>query len=224
MTRDEIKKIIECLLFVSSKPISKNKFAKVLEGTDPGEIEELILEIGADYNKAEKPIFVQHVAGGWRYATKPEYAEWVKLLFSKETTYRLSIAALETLAIISYRQPVTVQEIELIRGVSAGGVLRGLLEKRLIKIAGRKEVLGRPILYRTSDKFLEYFGLTSISDLPPLEDLGIDEELKELIEESGFSPKDNSITEESPGEKETENKAIDGNVIELEELEDEENT
>ncbi|MFC2060923.1 SMC-Scp complex subunit ScpB [Elusimicrobiota bacterium] len=180
---NETKNIVECLLFVSAKPLTTDKLAAVIEGVKNKEIEDVIGLISREYNETNRPVFIQKVAGGWRFATRKEYGKWVKALYSRETTYKLTTASMETLAIVAYRQPVTVQEIELIRGVSSGGVLRGLLEKRLIKIAGRKESLGRPIIYRTTDKFLEYFGLETISDLPPLEELGIDEEVEELIDE-----------------------------------------
>lgn len=183
MEKNELKNIIECLLFVSSKPISIKKFSEVLEGVESTQIEETIQELVNEYEHINKPIFIQNVAGGWRMATRKKYGEWVKILFAKDITYKLSNASLETLAIVAYRQPVTIQEIEVIRGVSSGGVIRGLLEKALVKIAGRKEALGRPVLYRTTEKFLEYFGLESISDIPPLEELGIDKEVEELINE-----------------------------------------
>lgn len=183
MDQFELKNVIECLLFVSSKPISAKKFADVIGENSMDEVEKILEELAKGYDVANKPIFIQNVAGGWRMATRHEYGQWVKALFAKEITYKLSNAALETLAIITYRQPVTIQEVEIIRGVSSGGVIRGLLEKGLIKIAGRKAALGRPVLYRTTDKFLEYFGLESISDIPPLEELGIDKEVEEMTYE-----------------------------------------
>ncbi|MBN2406136.1 MAG: SMC-Scp complex subunit ScpB [Elusimicrobia bacterium] len=178
-----MKNIVECLLFVSSKPVTSRKLSEVLGNVKEKEVADCIEELSKEYSGQNKPIFIQKVAGGWRFATKKEYGKWVKLLFSRETTYKLSAASLETLAIVAYRQPVTAQEIEAIRGVSGSGVLRGLFEKKLIKIAGRKQAVGRPILYKTTDRFLEYFGLDSISDLPPLEELGIEENIEELKDE-----------------------------------------
>jgi segregation and condensation protein B len=183
MDQFELKNILECLLYVSSKPVTLKRLAEIIPQYSEPDIEKILQELAKGYEVAGKPIFIQKVAGGWRMATRKEYGEWVKALFIKEMTYRLSRAALEVLAIVSYRQPVTVQEIETIRGVSSGGVLRGLLEKGLVKIAGRKEAVGRPVLYRTTDKFLEYFGLESISDIPPLEELGLDKEVEELVNE-----------------------------------------
>jgi len=183
MNKSQLKNVLECLLFVSAKPLTINRLSSVIEEANQKEIEEALNQLSEEYSKAQKPVFIQKVAGGWRMATRKEYAEWIRNLFSKEMTYNLTQAALETLAIVAYRQPITTQEVELIRGVSSGGVLRGLLEKNLIKIAGRKEAIGRPIIYRTTDKFLEYFGLESISDIPPLEELGIDQEVEELINE-----------------------------------------
>jgi segregation and condensation protein B len=200
MEKNELKNIIECLLYVSAKPVSVKKFADVLE-TGVKEIEQIVIELQKDYETANKSIFIQNVAGGWRMATKQKYGEWVKKLFSREMTHRLSNAALEALAIIAYRQPVTIQEIEVIRGVSTGGVLRGLLEKGLIKIAGRKEAIGRPVLYRTTDKFLEYFGLESISDIPPLEELGIEKEIEELVGEDEPETQELDLKDASAGEE-----------------------
>ncbi|MFW6134740.1 MAG: SMC-Scp complex subunit ScpB [Elusimicrobiota bacterium] len=181
--KNDIKNIVECLLFVSSKPVSSDKLAEVIQDTTKQEVEDSVNKISKEYKELDKPVFIQKVAGGWRMATKEKYAPWIKKLFSDQTTYNLSRAALETLAIVAYRQPITTQEVDTIRGVSSGGVLRGLLEKKLIKIAGRKETLGRPIIYRTSDKFLEYFGLESLSDIPPLEELGIEEDVEEILNE-----------------------------------------
>lgn len=194
MDQFELKNVIECLLFVSAKPISVKKFAEVIRENSETEIEKILEELAKGYDVANKPIFIQQVAGGWRMATRQEYGQWVKALFAKEITYKLSNAALETLAIITYRQPVTIQEVELIRGVASGGVIRGLLEKGLIKIAGRKEALGRPVLYRTTGRFLEYFGLESISDIPPLEELGIDKQVEELTKKEG--PDEGNKTED----------------------------
>ncbi len=180
---NNIKNVVECLLYVSSSPLSLKKLVEIIQEAEEEEILSSIDELREEYDRADKPVFIQKVAGGWRMATKNRYAKWIKRLYSGEMVHRLSQAALETLAIIAYRQPVTTQEVDQIRGVSSGGVLKGLLEKKLIKIAGRKETLGRPILYRTTDEFLEYFGLESISDIPPLEEMGIGNDVQELINE-----------------------------------------
>ncbi len=211
MDQYELKNIIECLLFVSSKPVTVKKFAEVIPDYGEGDIEKVLKELAKGYDVANKSIFIQKVAGGWRMATRKEYGEWVKALFSKEVTYKLSNAALETLAIIAYRQPVTIQEVEIIRGVSAGGVLRGLLEKGLIKIAGRKETIGRPVLYRTTNKFLEYFGLESISDIPPLEELGLDDsELDDMVNPA----EDTEVVDSEEAGINAGNDNVDGEIIE----------
>ncbi len=181
--RARLRRVVEALLFVSASPLSSGRISRVMEEADTSLVRELLEELRQEYDTSGKPVFIQKVAGGWRMATRPEYAEWVRKLFSGDMVLRLSRAAMETLAIIAYRQPVTTQDVELIRGVSSGAVIRGLLEKRLVKIAGRKEVIGRPILYRTTERFLEYFGLESVADLPPLEELGIEREIQELIDE-----------------------------------------
>jgi segregation and condensation protein B len=180
--KEKLKNIVECLLYVSSKPIKSKNIASVIEDVTETDIKKTIIALAKEYDIQNRPVFIQKVAGGWRMATRKEYGRWVKKFYSTETTYNLSTAALETLSSVAYRQPITTTEVEDIRGVSSGGVLRGLFEKRLIKIAGRKESIGRPIIYRTTDKFLEYFGLESISDLPPLEELGIDDNIEELID------------------------------------------
>ncbi len=179
MEKTELKNIVECLLFVSSKPLRVDKLAAIVE-VPREDIEESLQALTLEYSSGNRPVFIQEVAGGVRIASRQKYGPYVKKLFEGRLTYNLSAAALETLAIIAYRQPVTMQDIEQIRGVSSSGVVRGLLEKRLIKLAGRKEALGRPLLYRTSEEFLEYFGLQSLSDIPPLEELGIEEEVEGL--------------------------------------------
>ena len=179
MEKTELKNIVECLLFVSSKPLRVDKLAAIVE-VPREDIEESLQALTLEYSSGNRPVFIQEVAGGVRIASRQKYGPYVKKLFEGRLTYNLSAAALEALAIIAYRQPVTMQDIEQIRGVSSSGVVRGLLEKRLIKLAGRKEALGRPLLYRTSEEFLEYFGLQSLSDIPPLEELGIEEEVEGL--------------------------------------------
>lgn len=183
MDKDKLLRTVECLLYVSSNPVSLDKLCGIIEEASKEDIKNAVEELKREYDITAKPVFIQYVAGGWRMASRPEYGEWVRKLFARDVIIKLSRAAMETLAIVAYRQPVTAQDVETIRGVSSGAVLRGLLEKKLLKIAGRKETLGRPMLYRTTEKFLEYFGLESLGDLPTLEELGIREELQELIDE-----------------------------------------
>ena len=187
MERNYLRGIIETLLFITDKPLSVKKIVELIEDQEVTEevVQQLIDELATDYLK-NSALEIRHVAEGYQIATKPEYSEYVRRLYRERTALRLSPAALETLAIIAYRQPVTKAEIEETRGVDCSGVLETLLEKKLIKIVGRKEVIGRPLLYGTTQEFLKYFGLTSLSDLPPLEQFieqNIEEEQQENTSE-----------------------------------------
>lgn len=163
---DELKAILECLLFVSNNSISAKELAAVT-GITEQEVEELIAELIMEYNKPSRGIQIYGVAGGYKMATKPDYAKFVEKLCRYKPS-PLSKPALETLAIIAYRQPVTRAEIEAIRGVKVDHLLSNLLERNLIQEVGRKETPGRPILYGTTTEFLEYLGLNNIDELPPL--------------------------------------------------------
>jgi len=170
MEKNYLKGIIETLLFITDKPLSIQKIVELIAEQEVKEemVQQLIDELTTDYLKGSA-LEIKHVAEGYQIATKPEYSEYVRRLYRERTALRLSPAALETLAIIAYRQPVTKAEIEETRGVDCSAVLETLLERKLIKIVGRKDVIGRPILYGTTQEFLKYFGLNSLSDLPPLE-------------------------------------------------------
>lgn len=171
MDKKFIKGIIETLLFITDKPLSKQKIVELINEPDVTEqiVEELILELQTFYIQ-NSAIEIRNVAEGYQMATKSEYAEYVRRLYRERTMLKLSPAAVETLAIIAYRQPITKSEIEEIRGVDCTAVIETLLERKFIKIVGRKEVVGRPLLYGTTQEFLKYFGLTSLSDLPPVEE------------------------------------------------------
>ena len=164
-----IKAIVESLLFVNENPIESKELAEIL-GLDKKEIEQNLEEIAKEYRQRNSGICIVKVAGGYQMCAHPDSEEWVRKMYHERNRYRLSHASLETLAIIAYKQPITRPEIESIRGVNTDGVIRHLLELGLIKEAGRKEVPGRPFLYVTTRKFLEYFGLNSLDDLPKLED------------------------------------------------------
>ncbi|MCS7254071.1 MAG: SMC-Scp complex subunit ScpB [Armatimonadota bacterium] len=162
----QLKRAIECLLFVSDKPLSLNELKEVLEAN--GElIKGLIGELISEYDERSGLAIVE-VAGGYQMVTRPEYAFYVSRL-RQPRRIRLSRASLETLAIIAYRQPITHPEIEHIRGVDSSGCIARLLELGLIKVVGRKESPGRPYLYATTERFLETFGLKDLSQLPPIE-------------------------------------------------------
>lgn len=169
MDKEKIKSILESLLFINERPIEINELIQVLE-IDKNEIENSLEELSADYQRRQSGICIVKVAGGYQMCSSPENELWVKKMYRERGRQKLSIASLETLAIVAYKQPITRVEIEAIRGVNVDGVVRNLLELGLIKISGRKEVIGRPFLYTTTRTFLEYFGINSLKDLPKLED------------------------------------------------------
>ncbi len=182
MERDTLKSIIEALLFVSGKPIDLDKFKEVI-GEERSKIRDALHEMMEEYQSSAKGIEIVEVAGGYQMRTKSDFSEYIKNFFQMKPA-RLSRPAMETLAIIAYRQPITRSEIEYIRGVDSGGILRALLERKLIRIVGKKDVPGRPLLYGTTREFLELFGLSNIKDLPTLKDLDeINGESEILIEE-----------------------------------------
>jgi segregation and condensation protein B len=166
----QVRSIIESLLFVSEVPLSLTKIKSVLSMYTHVEITEALEQLQQEYAEDKHGFSLVEVAQGYQFRSKPEYGEWIRKL-KRITPSRLSQAALETLAIIAYKQPILRAEIESIRGVDVGGVLRLLLEKKLIKILGRKNVPGRPIIYGTTQRFLEVFSLKDISSLPTMEEI-----------------------------------------------------
>jgi len=165
-----LKKNIEALLFVSEKPLDIKQIADVFEAQFTNvQIKSAIKNLKDEYNNAERGIQIIEIAGGYQFSTNPACAEYLKKLYKTRRVLRLSGPALETVAIIAYKQPVTRSEIEFVRGVNVDGVIRTLLERGIIKPKGKKEVPGRPILYGTTDEFLKYFGLKSIQELPVLD-------------------------------------------------------
>ncbi|MEI7905472.1 MAG: SMC-Scp complex subunit ScpB [Candidatus Firestonebacteria bacterium] len=165
------KSIIECLLFVSDTPVEVKSIKQVLEELDEREIRKILTELQMDYETQGRPLCITEVAEGFSIVTREQYAPFIKKLFKAKVTHRLSKAALETLAIVACKQPLTKLEIESLRGVSADGVLDTLYERKLIRIVGRKEVIGRPLLYGTTKDFLQYFGLKDLTELPKLEEV-----------------------------------------------------
>jgi segregation and condensation protein B len=170
MSVSDLKAIIEALIFASPEPITLKGLVKLLD-TEPKE--DIVAAIDALRRDYERPGGLQmvEVAGGFQIVTRPELHEWVRRLFHERTTQKLSVAALETLAVVAYKQPITAPEIAEIRGVNTAGVLGTLVERKLIKIVGRKAVVGRPFLYGTTREFLTRFGLNDLSDLPKVEDM-----------------------------------------------------
>ena len=177
MVENNLRHIIETLLFASDTPLSLDRLKDVLEGPGKKEIRQALTELKNFYTKSGSAIDVAELAGGFQLVSRPEYAPHLQKLYRGRTTARLTYRALETMAIIAYKQPITKQEMESIRGVNVDGVVRTLLERNLIKIEGRQKAPGNPLLYGTSKLFLQYFGLNSLSDLPKLKE--IDELLKD---------------------------------------------
>lgn len=169
--RSEMEAALEAILFVSSEPVPRTKLLELFDEDDRAQAMEALEAVLGRYREGDgRGVLVEDVAGGVRLATRPEVAGWLRRFFDVSGGTKLSMAALETLAIIAYRQPITGPEIQELRGVSAAGVLKTLLERRLVRIAGRKEVVGKPFLYGTTKEFLVHFGLNSLKDLPPLEE------------------------------------------------------
>ncbi|HLV79258.1 MAG TPA: SMC-Scp complex subunit ScpB [Chthonomonadaceae bacterium] len=162
-----IEAALECLLFVAGEPVPLEDLARALNAEAPA-VEAALRSLQVGLTERGSGLHLIRIAGGWQLATRPEHAEVVGRLLARGSS-KLSRAALETLAIIAYRQPITAPEIEAVRGVSASSVLKTLLERRLIAEAGRKPTLGRPMLYTTTADFLHYFGIAEIGQLPPLE-------------------------------------------------------
>ena len=169
MSSDYIKSIIEAVLFVSEKPVLLEQFREVLGEVPNQDIRNQILELKTEYETYKRGISVLEIAGGFQMLSSPDYAVHIRQFFKTRVKEKLSKPALETLAIVAYKQPVSRGDIELIRGVNSDGVVTNLEERTLIKIVGRKDVPGRPYLYGTTKQFLEYFGLKSLEDLPKLE-------------------------------------------------------
>jgi len=172
----ELKRIIEAVLFASDTPVSMERIIDVTGGpdgplkTDRGKVNEALDELLAEYDQTERAITISKVAGGWQLYCRPEYAKFARDLYKGRIPPRLSQAALETLAIVAYKQPLVRAEIEGIRGVDSSGVLATLLKRNLVTIAGRAPGMGRALMYRTTKEFLRYFGLNTITDLPRLEE------------------------------------------------------
>jgi segregation and condensation protein B len=167
----DVSSIIEALLFVSDEPLSVDKLLEVFDGVDRGAMCQIVEELRVRFNGNGKPFVLREINGGFQLCTDPKYAPWIKKLSSVRGNSKLSRAALETLAIVAYRQPVTRAEVESIRGVSCSGVLSSLLDRKLIRIAGRHDAPGKPLLYRTTQEFMQHFGLRSIKDLPRISEL-----------------------------------------------------
>ncbi len=186
MDRAEARRVIEALLFTSEKPIAVDQIKEVLDEIDSKDIRAIILELKSEYETLGRSFKIYEVAGGFQMVTEPAFAGYLKRFYKAKSKDKLTKPALETLAIIAYRQPITRADIEDIRGVNVDGVVKTLADRLLIKITGRKDAPGRPILYGTTKEFLERFGLSSLSELPKLSEFTeADIDLKEAEDGTG---------------------------------------
>ena len=205
---EDLKNIVESLLFVADEPLTIERLKQIITGTESKALREALDELAVDYETRQGGFYLNPVAGGYQIRTRPQYREWIKRLLQPKPQ-RLSKAALETLAIVAYKQPVIRSDIEHLRGVDCGGVLRVLLERKFIRVLGRKEIPGRPLIYATTKRFLEVFGLQNLKDLPTpkeIEEFGstLSEEMDELAEEDQLeaevSPEAQVEEEDTPNE------------------------
>jgi segregation and condensation protein B len=170
MALDNTHSVVEAMLFISDKPVTVEQIKDVVGNLDAGQVRQVISELNTEYEQSNRGIRITEVAGGFRMITPPQLAPFLRKMYKQRRAERLSKPALETLAIIAYKQPLTRLEIETLRNVNVDGVMSSLVEKGLIRITGRKNAPGRPFVYGTTRQFLEYFGLKSLDELPKMED------------------------------------------------------
>jgi segregation and condensation protein B len=201
---EEIRASIEAVLYAAGEPVAFRELKKVFPDVGPEELRSALAELLESYGVEGRGLHILEVAGGYQITTRPEYHDRVSSMFKFKPPSRLSIPALETLATIAYRQPVTVPEIMELRGVRSASVVRTLLEKKLIRIMGRKNVVGRPLLYGTTKEFLNRFGLKNLKELPQLEDMAelfgddVALQLEEALGEGARPPADAGAAAEAP--------------------------
>jgi segregation and condensation protein B len=184
MEKEELKPILEALIFVADEPLTLDQLREVFPAEDAAWLRQCAEELMQEFNAFHKGMEIRQVAFGYKVSTRPEHHEWVRAYLRIKPSAKLSLAALETLAVIAYRQPVTLPEILEIRGVKSSSSIKTLLEKKLVETRGRKKVVGRPILYGTSIHFLTHFGLKDLSELPTLEEFSdLAQEAPESLEE-----------------------------------------
>ena len=205
MKSSDQRRIVEALIMASPEPVSADRLSTIVPDLSPASAKDIVNELNTEYQDASRAFEIWEVAGGFQLRTLPEFSGYLQEL-KKQRPLRLSQAALETLSIIAYKQPVTRADLEDVRGVDTGAVVRGLLDRRLLRIAGHRDVPGRPLLYATSRRFLEVFGLESLKDLPALR------ELEELAREQGVTLP-NSVPADSEAHAEPEIVMPGGEVL-----------
>lgn len=203
-TEQQIRGIIESLLFVSERPVELDQIKKVLQTVSPSTIKSVLVKMKADYEGENRGMVIMEIAGGYQMLSNARYVQYIRDFYKTKHREKLSKPSLESLAIIAYKQPVTRADIELVRGVNSDGVVTHLLDKELIKIIGRKDVPGKPYLYGTTKQFLEYFGLRSLEDMPRLEEfeamLAKSEEQAGILPVEGEGPMEEGLAPETGAE------------------------
>jgi len=195
---EDLKNIVESILFVAEEPLTVDRIKRVVVEADTSEILDALRELAREYDARQGGFYLREVAGGFQFRTRPDYTEWVKRLLAPKPP-RLSRAALETLAIIAYKQPIIRSDVEHLRGVDCGGVLRALLERNLIRVLGRKNIPGRPLIYGTTRRFLEVFDLKDLKDLPSPEEIeSVAKEKFDLTDDSELSDNDEPEAPDGP--------------------------
>ena len=184
MVLEKLKQIVEALIFASDVPITIDQLKSFIEDTTVVQIQKVIEELNLENKQNNRAFHIIHVAGGYQMVTREAYSQWVKKLFQKKIKSRLTQAALETLSVFVFKQPVSKTEVSAIRGVNCDGVVKTLLDRKLINITGRSDGPGRPLIYCTTKEFLRYFGVNNISDLPK------PREIEELLKEDDHLPND----------------------------------
>lgn len=220
MEENELIKAVETLLFITDEPIKTERIAKICEVKNVKYMEEILERIKHSYDMENRALCIMKVAGGWQMATRSEYSIWIRKLYQTRLTMRLSNAALETLSIIAYKQPVTRAQIERIRGVDVMGPIDTLLERKLIAVLGRADTVGRPILFGTTDEFLRQFGLNSLSDLPHLENMISKESIERvnsIMSKEEESKDGNLFSENAPQNEESSAEHSDNSDIKKDE-------
>jgi segregation and condensation protein B len=213
MEKSEIKSLLEALMFTATEPITLDHFLSVIPDVEKNTIQEVLTELGQDLETRNSGFVLREIAGGFQFFTHPRWDSHIQSLFSKPLVIRLSRSALETLAIVSYKQPITLPEISEIRSCNAAGAVKTLLECNFIKVLGRKRVVGRPFLYGTTREFLIHFGLKDLSEMPQLQEFEelIGEKLKpEIFHTQG----DSNLEMEPEPAAEQENMALETPAVE----------
>ena len=187
MDDQQLKAAIEALLFIAGNPLSADRLKSIFEETTQEQIEAQLQAIKQEYLARAAGVMLAEVAGGYQLATCPEHSGWIRKFKTVKQSTKLSKPALETLAIVAYKQPITRTEVEAVRGVNIGGIMRNLMERRLVKIVGKKDVPGKPMMYGTTTEFLQYFGLKDLSSLPTLKEFQEIEASEEAMEQAAYS-------------------------------------